>query len=635
LHRIWENAGNSFTACKAALNVFHQAVRHIRDPDDDVDLPEDNKTATNRGGWSRSKREREKFVINDEAIFSEIIEWSVANLLKVLVHHGGTLQETSGKGKKNKWAKDKADKPGVVAGLVDPTRYSKWKRMQTITKMFWQETYTILHEAKAMKMQEYVLRYCSTPEALSWIWPFPNIRFAFFRKCCNLWGHAKSQSVRLLAFLFLRNYGAMTLQVPGERKTKGLVQLEAITKKLLQQFAQVAAQGYSWQSHNAVTFMENCFVELLRMDDGAAYRLGYACIRQLALTLRNATVAASHGATVGEKEQKSKPKMSQGRGTEKQSKRRIEEKQAVQQVVAWPFVRAAYLWTKAVGAIPALRPLAYPLSMIIMGAAKGNLTKLPNFPFVYHCLLCQNRLAVSLEAFVPVGSHLLRLLDMLLQAMDKLYKKRGAGPGKTGDSVLNTKAAELEVLLRLNEQQVKDTLTLEAVGSAVCFLLTDHMGLLSQSPSFPELIVPVLMHIKRHSKHCRSEPLRRQLKAFITNAEATADDLRNRREALQQAPLFSKFLLFNPDTALAKTRVTMLQRKAAEDKTRIDAEMQDNNANQHGKKRKRADDEQSSGNKKGQTNSSKKNKKKKPKKLGESGPKEDTVEEMDFSSGED
>merc|ERR1712146_407310 len=29
-------------------------------------------------------------------------------------------------------------------------------------------------------------------------------------------------------------------------------------------------------------FLENCIIELLRMDDKVAYRLGYACVRQLA-----------------------------------------------------------------------------------------------------------------------------------------------------------------------------------------------------------------------------------------------------------------------------------------------------------------------------------------------------------------
>merc|ERR1719356_1319430 len=148
--------------------------------------------------------------------------------------------------------------------------------------------------------------------------------------------------------------------------------------------------------------------------------------------------------------------------------------------------------------------------MIVMGAVKHKLTSLQLYPFVYHCLDCLNRLGAQLEAFVPVSSHLLKALGVVMQAMDKASRTKGGkqGEGKTLDG--SVKAPDLEVVLRLSDAQASEALALETVGNSICFLFTDHLGLLSQSPAFPELIAPVMLHLRKHCKHCRSEPLRRQ-----------------------------------------------------------------------------------------------------------------------------
>merc|ERR1719174_2434248 len=101
---------------------------------------------------------------------------------------------------------------------------------------------------------------------------------------------------------------------------------------------------------------------------------------------------------------------------------------------------------------------------------------------------------------------------------------------------------------------------MEAVGSSICSLLTDHLGLLSRSPSFPEISAPVIFHVKKFSKHCRSEPLRRQLKALQAAAETSVSDVCAQREALTEVPSWKRFLMFEGKTALAKMRLSMLQR---------------------------------------------------------------------------
>ncbi|CAK0810351.1 unnamed protein product, partial [Prorocentrum cordatum] len=604
LKRIQEAAPTSFTACKAALNFYHTAVRSIESGGAQAaDGKGDDADGVEKA--PRRRRGRGLLRIEDEAVFSQVLEWSVASIPGLLRAHAGELQtEPGGRGKrrnKQRKGKESAEELPEASGATDVTRYSRWTRVKVLAQIFWDETYFLLSHLVAQHMLEFVLRNCSGPDALSWLWPFRHHRSRFFRRSCQLWSTAPAHNVRLLAFLFIRNASAMALTAPAPKgHEREAAQLEAIVRHVLKSFAEASSRGYSWRALSTFRFMENCLVELLRLDGPVAYRVGYAYIRQLALILRNACLGDSG---VGGGKEKGKPKTKEEkRGTFGERKKQktaaaeaggraaeggnrkdgaVKHQQAQQGMISWPFVRSTYFWTKAVSTVPALRPLAYPLFMVILGAVKSKLTALNYFPFVYHGLVCLNRLGSALESFVPISSHLLKSFDVLFQAMDKAKKKKGDTGSKGGIA----RAPELEVLLRLSEGQVMESMTLETVGSSLCFLFTDHLGLLSQSPSFPEISATVMLHLRKHSKHCSSESLRHQLKSLVASAETSAEDIRSRREALAEAPSFKKFLLFPPDSAIAKARAAALKRRAEEDKSRVEAEMREDRAAASGKKK--------------------------------------------------
>jgi len=344
---------------------------------------------------------------------------------------------------------------------------------------------------------------------------------------------------------------------------RGLTELESLIRAVLRAFAEASVAGCSWRSISTFRFMENCFVELLRIDDATTYRVGYVCIRQLALVLRSACIATSQSGDAKAAADK-----------EKQRKRKGLQAQQAHDVVAWPFMRAAFLWTKAIGSLPCLRPLAYPLSTIVSGALKTKLSSVQYFPFVYHCFRCLNRLAALLEVFVPVAAHLLKVFSILLPTMEKSYKKLGARAGGGGGGRSTAKAPEVDVLLRFGESQSHEVLTLETIGSSLCFLFTDHLGLLCRSPSFPEVVAPVLFHLRKHSK-CRSEPLRRQLRQLIATAETTAEDLTARRECLTEVLSWKRFFIFEADSAMARARADALARLERNERARCEAERQE------------------------------------------------------------
>lgn len=588
-HRIQETAKTSFTACKAALNAFHAAVRSIEGgateaQEEDMDDAESAKAA--------AKKQREGkgvFHIQDEALFSEVLEWSVANLLGLFKLHAGALRVGGTKKKMGRLQKNKA----ADAAVVDPSQYERWSRVKVLVQIFWDETFYLLRHLVAPHMLEFVLRACSTPEALSWLWPYKGHRQRFFKQCSSLWSTSTSHRVRMLAFLFIRNSGAMAIAVPDSELTKGMPQLEAMIRTVLKSFAEVASWGYSWRSLSTFRFMENCLIELLALDDATSYRIGYVCLRQLAVIFRNSCLPVAPNTAAKKEKAKSKanerqeakvkeakePGAGDGRAKPKKGKQAAQQ---LQTLVGWPFVRSLYLWTKAVGTVPSLKPLSYPLYMITTGALKSKLTNLQHFPFVYHCFQCLNRLGAALEVFVPMSSHVLKVCTVLLQALDKSHKshrKPKVAPSNDDAQpkaeLSTTKAPDVEILLRFSEGQVGESLTLEAVGNSLSFVLLDHLGLLSQSPAFPEISAPVAMHLKRFSKRCQSESFRQQLKHLVSNADESADEVRSRREAFTERPAVNKFLIWEADTTLGKVRAAAIQRRASEEKTRVEAEVRE------------------------------------------------------------
>mmetsp|Transcript_44464 Transcript_44464/g.96708 ORF Transcript_44464/g.96708 Transcript_44464/m.96708 type:complete len:838 (-) Transcript_44464:77-2590(-) len=570
LKTLQDAAQESFTAFKAVLNAFHTAVRSIETGEvksshgevddkqgDDGDSSDEDAAGGKKKGKKKKRRKAKGVIqIEDETTFSAIIEWTIANAIGLLQKYAGELGDGSKKKKKDKgaWKKQKGGGGPGIGGVLDPSHFTKWPRVKILASIFFSETFLLLNRVSDNEMIEFILRSISSKEALVWLWPFQQVCKKFVRRCCSLWSTSTTHSVRLLAFLFLRNASVMGTLVPRVNGKRAVTELDATMRMMLKYFADAANGGYSWRSISTFRFMENCFIELLRLDDKTAYRIGYACVRQLALILRNSWAATSHGAST------LAPKTKDIKG-----KRKALRLQQAQNLVSWPFMRSVYMWTKATGELPCLKPLAYPLSMIVTGAMKSKLTTLQLFPFTYHCFRCLNRLSASLELFVPVSSHLLKVFGLILPAIDKAYSK------KKGSTV---RAPDSEVLLRFSEGLANEVVTLEAAAVDVCFLFMEHLGLLARSPAFPEISAPVLFHLRKHSKHCRSEMVRRHLKQVIAATEATSQDVTARREALTQAPPFKRLFLFEADTAMAKARADAISRREADERMRVDAEME-------------------------------------------------------------
>lgn len=99
-------------------------------------------------------------------------------------------------------------------------------------------------------------------------------------------------------------------------------------------------------------------------------------------------------------------------------------------VYQWKYIHCLELWTAAICAYssePEFRPLAYPLTQIISGAARLVPTA-RYFPLRLRCIKMLNRIAASTNSFVPVSSLLLDMLEI-----KELHRPPTGGVGKAID----------------------------------------------------------------------------------------------------------------------------------------------------------------------------------------------------------
>ena len=66
-----------------------------------------------------------------------------------------------------------------------------------------------------------------------------------------------------------------------------------------------------------------------------------------------------------------KEKTANNEQEDEEAPRRKVKSKPLEELMSWQFVRSMYLWTRVVTSVPSLKPLGYPLFMVILGAVKS------------------------------------------------------------------------------------------------------------------------------------------------------------------------------------------------------------------------------------------------------------------------
>lgn len=373
-----------------------------------------------------------------------------------------------------------------------------WKAMQPALYSFFKSFLHVLEELKDRSLLAFLLSKLDHYTPL--LVPFPGLARGYLKALLGLWGGAGdevkgnregrecggtegAERVRLLAYLRVRQMAAV-LPFPF---------VEGCMKGLYLAFAKMArAPPVSTEAKTSLRVMEGCVVELYGMDMASAYQNAFLYIRQLSLMLRRSM------------QQKTKD--------------------SFQAVRRWQVLTCLRVWTGVLAAAPAedeLRMLFFPLAQVIEGIMRLCAT-LRHAPFAFQLVRMRQRLAAAAGLYVPCAAPLLMVLRS-----PALFKKATAST----DAPPNVPA-----ILRLGKTQVGEGRAQAAVVTEALRLLGQEMDLYRYSAAFPELVIPVLGHLRKFVKATKVSRWRMMARGLVETLEARGTWAAARREALGLCP---------------------------------------------------------------------------------------------------
>uniref|UniRef100_A0A7S4GPP2 Nucleolar complex protein 2 n=1 Tax=Oxyrrhis marina TaxID=2969 RepID=A0A7S4GPP2_OXYMA len=447
-------------------------------------------------------------------VAAEVVAWCGANTGALLQHHGTEAAEPSAKKRKGKKAVPE-DASNPVA------RY--------LAHQYLAPAVAALGAAEVQNLVP-IVRMVGDVDMLALVAEFPKLRARILRHVSNLWCRGKAREVQLEAYVVLRNAAAAW----HLGKKDGLT---PVLEAMYTTHAEAANTRYCWRTVSDFRFLERGLVDLLRTDAGTAYSFASSRIRQLGLVLRNSLLHKSRGkeVVVDRKLAGQKPLLTA----------------AKKAIGSWGVLRSLAVWTTAVTTVPHLKTLGHALALTIGGVLKAHVGSLETFPIVRHCMVMLADLGAGLERLVPVTSYALQVICTASQAMDRLKK------GGNLNSTVETTQQDMMMMLRLPAEDLEEIAGLDNIARAAAAVLGDHYGTICRSPSFPELVEPVLLVLGREAKRCVSEPTRRDLRQLCSLIHSSVTICKTKRMAMGQVPDPGVFLVFREkEMPLAKARLS-------------------------------------------------------------------------------
>ncbi|KAG8802907.1 Nucleolar Complex 2 protein [Serendipita sp. 398] len=302
---------------------------------------------------------------------------------------------------------------------------------------------------------------------------------AYLKTCLGLWSSPNidtkdemetedqddsgSDKVRISAFLCIRKVAL------GSDESL----LEMVLKGTYTTFLR-NCKSTSVHSLPAINLMKNTGADIYSINLATSYQHAFGYIRQLAVTLRNTLKAKPASSKESEKSGQGKSKKSSG--------------EPYKQVYNWQFVHAVDFWSQLLSrncesdSESELRPLIYPLVQVTLGVVKLVPT-VRYYPLHLHLISSLLDLSRHTHTYIPLPPYLLAILTSLVSIT------------KPKPSTL--KPLDLEVIIRVPTSYLKTRVLLDNIIDEVIYLLSEWGAGVQNSIAFPELIVPVLVSLKR------------------------------------------------------------------------------------------------------------------------------------------
>lgn len=320
---------------------------------------------------------------------------------------------------------------------------------------------------------------------------------AYLKACLDLWASAED-SVRIAAFLAVRKLASAT-------------DASIMDMVLKSTYLTLVRSCKSTSAHTlpSITLMKNSASELYCLDHATAYQHAFGYIRQLAIHLRNST--------------------------------KVKSKEAYKQVYNWQYVHCVDFWAIVLaracdkqaladrnGKESELKPLIYPLVQVSLGAMK-LIRNARSYPFHFHMIRSLLHLTRHTHAYVPLAPCILPIITSTLSVTSK-------------PKASTLRQFDFETNIRAPQQYLKTRVYNEGLAEEATYLLAEYLASapVQVSIAFPEIVVPIVMVLKKTIKMAKSSPWKSKeaglAKGLVERVEEGARWAEQKRKGVTFAP---------------------------------------------------------------------------------------------------
>ncbi|PCH43014.1 Noc2-domain-containing protein [Wolfiporia cocos MD-104 SS10] len=380
-----------------------------------------------------------------------------------------------------------------------PTQTQKWKTLQKMIVSYFHNVMHLLAQLTDTDMSR--LAVSESARLVPYVTSNRKAMKVYLKTCLDLWSSAED-SIRIAAFLAVRKLCQAT-----DESIMDLVLKASISNIYLTLVR--ACKSTNVHSLPSVNLMKNSASEIFCLDHATAYQHAFGYIRQLAIHLRTSMKAKN--------------------------------KEAYQQVYNWQYVHCIDFWSIVLaracdkqtlidrkGEESELKPLIYPLVQVSLGSIK-LIRNSRSYPFHFHVVRSLLHLTRHTYTYVPLAPYILPIITSTLSATSK-------------PKASTLRQFDFETNIRAPQQYLKTRVYNEGLAEEAIYLLAEYLASapVQGSVAFPEIVVPIVMMLKKGVKTARSTPWKAKeaglAKGLTERVEESAKWVEQKRKGITFAP---------------------------------------------------------------------------------------------------
>ncbi|KAJ4484311.1 Noc2p family-domain-containing protein [Lentinula edodes] len=361
-----------------------------------------------------------------------------------------------------------------------PTQTAKFKTLQKMILSYFHNVIYVLSQLTDNELLQ--LAVTESAKIIPYIVSNRKAVKLYLKKCLEIWSNA-NDSIRIASFVAIRKLAAATDQSILDHVLKGT-------------YLTLVRSSKSTTAYNlpSINLMKNSASEIFCLDQAMAYQHAFGYIRQLAIHLRNSM--------------------------------KVKSKEAYKQVYNWQFIHSLDFWSivlaracdfeleLANGAPSELKPLIYPLVQVSLGAIK-LISNSRSYPFHLHVIRSLLHLTRHTQVYIPIAPYILPILTSTLSSSSRPKSS-------------TLKSLDLDLQIRTPQQYLKTRVYVEGLIEEVTYLSAEWLSTkaVHGSIAFPEIVVPVLVVLRKAIKTAKSNGSRKDSASIKTLVERIEDSVR-------------------------------------------------------------------------------------------------------------